>query len=353
MRVYSIERVSTMLTLLLRATNREPAAHVVCCSLYFCILFRHFRFNTVIARFGEQSELQVSSIEKVNKISKLQVAFAAIMDLVLDFTDHYFFTPHVYPATWPADYLPRQFLSLFLITTIGGIALYLITAALSFHFVFDKRLMKHPQFLKDQVRLELQVSLTSAPLMTLPTALMFLLEVRGLSKLTDSYGTGTLGLLSAGRDIVGFLFFTDMCIYWIHRGLHHRLIYKHLHKLHHKWKIPTPFASHAFHPIDGFMQSLPYHIYPFLFPLNKISYLALFVFVNIWTVSIHDAQYSVPGMLKPYINGSAHHTDHHLYFDYNYGQYFTLWDKIGSSFKNPSAFEGRSLPKEAEAAKQE
>ncbi|VTJ91650.1 Hypothetical predicted protein, partial [Marmota monax] len=46
-------------------------------------------------------------------------------------------------------------------------------------------------------------------------------------------------------------------------------------------------------------------------------------------------------ILKPFINGSAHHTDHHMFFDYNYGQYFTLWDRIGGSFKNPSSFEGK------------
>lgn len=64
------------------------------------------------------------------------------------------------------------------------------------------------------------------------------------------------------------------------------------------------------------------------------------MFVNIWTVSIHDGDYRVPGLLKPFINGSAHHTDHHLFYNYNYGQFFTLWDRIGGSFRNPSSFEG-------------
>lgn len=77
----------------------------------------------------------------------------------------------------------------------------------------------------------------------------------------------------------------------------------------------------------------------FLFPFHKLEYLCLFVFVNIWTVSIHDADYRVLDRLKPFINGSAHHIDHHYYFNYNYGQFFTLWDRIGGSFRNPSAFE--------------
>jgi lathosterol oxidase len=64
----------------------------------------------------------------------------------------------------------------------------------------------------------------------------------------------------------------------------------------------------------------------------------MFMFVNIWTVSIHDAEYRVMDVLKPFINGSAHHTDHHLFFNCNYGQFFTLWDRIGGSFKEPTAF---------------
>lgn len=65
------------------------------------------------------------------------------------------------------------------------------------------------------------------------------------------------------------------------------------------------------------------------------------MFVNIWTISIHDADYRVMFKLRPFINGSAHHIDHHYYFNYNYGQFFTLWDRIGGSFRNPSAFENQ------------
>ena len=57
-------------------------------------------------------------------------------------------------------------------------------------------------------------------------------------------------------------------------------------------------------------------------------------------MSIHDADYRVPDLLKPFVNGSAHHTDHHLFYNYNYGQFFTLWDRIGGSFRWPSSFVG-------------
>ncbi|KNC84177.1 hypothetical protein SARC_03599 [Sphaeroforma arctica JP610] len=70
-------------------------------------------------------------------------------------------------------------------------------------------------------------------------------------------------------SMLAFLMFVDFGIYWIHRGLHIPIVYKYIHKLHHKWLVPTPFASHAFNWLDGFSQSSPYHIFVFIVPLHK------------------------------------------------------------------------------------
>uniref|UniRef100_A0A6J0TM56 Lathosterol oxidase n=1 Tax=Pogona vitticeps TaxID=103695 RepID=A0A6J0TM56_9SAUR len=263
------------------------------------------------------------------------------MDLVLKYADAGVLTPYVYPTRWAEDDPFRQLLSLFVITNLGALVIYLLFGSFSYYFIFDHSLKKHPQFLENQVQREITHTLKSLPWISIPTVAIFFAEVRGYSKLYDNIEDSPYGWFGVFFSMISFLFFTDMCIYWIHRFLHHKLLYKHFHKPHHLWKVPTPFASHAFHPVDGFLQSTPYHIYPFFFPLHKVTYLGLYVFVNIWTISIHDGDYRVPNLMKDIINGAAHHTDHHLYFDYNYGQYFTLWDRIGGSYKNPSSFEGK------------
>ena len=265
------------------------------------------------------------------------------MDLVLNVLDQHLLTTYVYPETWPENDSLRQFLSLLLVVNVGGVIMYFSLASFSFFVVFDRTLMHHPLILDNQIRKEIAVTLKSVPFMSFPTVLLFLLEVRGYSRLyLPSNFTWPQFVWDIIFSTICFLVFTDALIYWIHRGLHHRSVYKYLHKVHHRWKVPTPFASHAFHPVDGFLQSFPYHLYPFIFPLNKYVYLVLFVFVNIWTVSIHDGDYRVPELLRPFINGSAHHTDHHLLYNYNYGQYFTLWDRIGGSFRYPNAFCGKA-----------
>src|SRR5579859_1032726 len=133
-----------------------------------------------------------------------------------------------------------------------GVILYFVFASLSYYFIFDRTYLSHPKFLKNQIRKEITLTMYSLPQMAVFTAPWFTAEVRGYSKLylnVDEYGWWYFVF-----QFPLFLVFTDCLIYWIHRGLHHPLIYKTLHKPHHRWIVPTPFASHAFHPIDGYSQ---------------------------------------------------------------------------------------------------
>lgn len=47
---------------------------------------------------------------------------------------------------------------------------------------------------------------------------------------------------------------------------------------------------------------------------------------------IHDGYFIMNNI---FVNGTACHTIHHLYFNYNYGQYTTLWDRVGNSYRRP------------------
>ena len=213
-------------------------------------------------------------------------------------------TTWTYSSTWARDNPYRQATSLFLITWLFGLVIYFICSSLSYQFVFDKNTFKHPKFLKNQVRLEIRQTMIAMPFMSMMTTPFFLAEVRGYAKLYDLPSHAPFYWYNFLQFPL-FILFTDFFIYLIHRGLHHPRLYKTLHKPHHKWIMPTPYASHAFHPIDGFSQSLPYHVFPFLFPLQKLAYVALFFFINIWTIFIHDGEYVSN---SPIINGAACHT---------------------------------------------
>ncbi|KAI9890961.1 MAG: c-5 sterol desaturase [Vezdaea aestivalis] len=250
-------------------------------------------------------------------------------------TKYFSLTPgkYAYMSALPRDNIYRQALTLYLITWCFGLVVYFVCASLSYYFIFDKKTFNHPRYLKNQIRMEIRQTMESLPVMAIFTTPFFLAEVRGYGRLYDSFADAPFVWYNP-LQFPFFLLFTDFWIYWIHRGLHHPLIYKTFHKPHHKWIMPTPYASHAFHPVDGFSQSLPYHIFAFVFPLQKFAYVALFIFINVWTVLIHDGEYVATSTI---INGAACHTGHHLSFSINYGQYTTLWDRIGGTYRPPSA----------------
>ncbi|KAI7861939.1 hypothetical protein BDF14DRAFT_1886640 [Spinellus fusiger] len=271
------------------------------------------------------------------------------MDTVLELADEYVFdslyektisasflnnsTAYGVFDSWDRDNAYRQTVSFTLILTVGGILFYLFAATLSYYFVYDHDMMKHPKFLKNQIRMEIECALTALPGIAVMTAPWFVGEVKGYSQIYGGVPQGFIGWAWIVLSVPAFLCFTDCGIYWIHRWEHHPLIYKRVHKLHHKWIIPTPFASHAFRAVDGYVQSVPYHLYVYLFPMHKWLYVAMFIFVNFWTVMIHDGAFVSHSTI---INTSAHHAVHHLYFNYNYGQYFTLWDRLGNSHRQPT-----------------
>lgn len=191
------------------------------------------------------------------------------------------------PASlWPRDNIYRQIVSLLVITQVGATSLYLIFSALSYYLIFDRRLEYHPRFLQNQIRQEIRSSLSAVPVINILTLPWFLAEVRGKSLLYQDvadYGWSWL-LVSS----VLYMAFNDFAIYWIHRLEHHPSVYKYIHKPHHKWigksptrslthahlelhklhsqhvpvltttSVPTPWAALAFHPLDGYVQSLPY-----------------------------------------------------------------------------------------------
>jgi len=249
------------------------------------------------------------------------------MDLVVKFVEPYTFDL-VLPDSWSHGSFSRQFVELLIVLTLGGEGIYFFGCGIDWLFFFDKSWLKHKKILKNQVAREVWSATTSAPFIALLTAPFLLGEWRGYSKMYywPSEGGGIPGMaLSA----LIFLLWTDCFVYWIHRFLHtFPSLYKYIHKEHHVWKIATPWAACAFHPLDGWAQSVPYLVFPYVFPVQKHQYMIMYAFVKLWSVSIHDRVNLTDSWI---VNGAAHHDIHHREFNYNYGQYFTVWDRIGKS----------------------
>ena len=123
------------------------------------------------------------------------------MVLVLRICNDYFLDKscaRLIPLSVPREYIRRQLISLSVITLIGIHVLYFLFVWCgmdTLQFILYHEMMKHPRFLKDQVKLEIQSSLRSFPGMMLLILPWFQAEVMGYSKLYD------------GLKIYGYIFF--------------------------------------------------------------------------------------------------------------------------------------------------
>jgi Delta7-sterol 5-desaturase len=127
----------------------------------------------------------------------------------------------------------------------------------------------------------------------------------------------------------------EIGIYWMHRTLHtNKTLYKYIHMLHHQYnkaETLTPWASIAFHPLDGILQASPYFVCLFFLPCHYLTHVLMLFFTAIWATYIHDA---MDWNVDP-IMGSKYHTVHHTHYIYNYGQVFTFCDRVWGTLRIP------------------
>ena len=135
--------------------------------------------------------------------------------------------------------------------------------------------------------------------------------------------------------LFAYLTLVEIGIYWMHRTLHtNKFLYNHIHQPHHKYDKAdtlTPWASIAFHPLDGILQASPYVVGLFIVPVHYFTHVFLLFFSGMWATNIHDSMW---GDFEP-IMGSKYHTIHHTKFIYNYGQWFTFCDDYWGTLHVP------------------
>jgi lathosterol oxidase len=224
-------------------------------------------------------------------------------------------------------------LAVFLLLTAAGFSYYLALAALSYlvFFVWGRERF-NPDFEPDWAvqRNAIWWGLISvagnAALMTPLHAL----ALSGWSRVYWDVGEHGWPWLIASTLLL--LVISETAVYWVHRALHTKWLFTHIHARHHSWRNPTPWVGVAFHPLDSFAQALPHHLCAFLFPIHGVVYLVSIAMLTMWAVAIHDR---VSLVRVWWLNYTGHHSIHHFYNNYNFGQYTTIWDRWMSTYRAP------------------
>lgn len=128
------------------------------------------------------------------------------------------------------------------------------------------------------------------------------------------------------------LLFHDFYFYWTHRFMHHKKIFRYVHRVHHESTNPSPWAAYAFHPWEALIQALVLPIMVVIFPLHPVAITLFLLYMIIRNVMGHLGFEIFPrGWTKnKWLNWTTavtHHNIHHERFHTNYGLYFSWWDR--------------------------
>lgn len=160
------------------------------------------------------------------------------------------------------------------------------------------------------------------------TAILWQKGVTGLY--TDFY---KYGLWYLPVSLLISMLIHETYYYWLHRWMHKPKVFKLLHKVHHDSNTTSAWTAFSFHPLEGFLQAiilpltillLPMHIYVLLFQLTLMTFSSV---INHLEIETYPKNFN-SHIIGKWIIGATHHSLHHKQFKYNFGLYFTFWDKL-------------------------
>ena len=215
---------------------------------------------------------------------------------------------------------------------------YLIPAGIAF-LIFWVIGRKHWNHLFIQKVFPKQKQLWKEFLYSMSTVLIFSLV--GLGVFTVEHLGITLiyhqisdyGVLYLVLSLVFAILFHDFYFYWTHRLMHHKSLFKYIHKVHHESVNPSPWAAYAFHPWEAVIQAMVLPILIFILPLHELTLFVFLAYMIVRNVIGHLGFEILPkGFTKnKWLNWNTsitHHNMHHKNFSGNYGLYFTWWDNL-------------------------
>ena len=217
-------------------------------------------------------------------------------------------------------------------------ARYLILAGIAYllFYVIWKEKWTHKKIQerfpdKTRIWFEFKYSMLNMLIFVITGLFVFYMSSLGYNKFYKhiaDYGWGYFFI-----SIIIMIFMHDTYFYWMHRFMHIKALYPYVHKVHHQSINPTPWAAFSFHPLEGFLEAAIVPIITLLIPVHPAALFIFILFSTMLNVLGHLGFEIYPkGFTKSkwmwWNNTSTHHNMHHHYFDYNYGLYFNIWDRL-------------------------
>jgi len=179
------------------------------------------------------------------------------------------------------------------------------------------------------VQREITYSILTVLLFSMVGFVVYLGSQQGVFQI---YGGPTPGPGLLLLEFAAFVLLHDAYFYWAHRAMHMRWLFRMAHRLHHRSRTPTPWAAYAFAPPEALLEAAIMPLAASLFPMHELT---AFLFVShmiVRNVIGHAGVELFPGWwlkvpVLRLVTTTTHHDLHHSHAGYNFGLYFTWWDR--------------------------
>merc|ERR1711962_315931 len=115
-------------------------------------------------------------------------------------------------------------------------------------------------------------------------------------------------------ELVACILIEEIGFYYSHRLFHHRLLYKHFHKLHHDWQSPISVTAIYAHPLEHYISNLgPVILGPMILGSHMSTAWLWIQLALLSTLNAHC------GYHFPFFPSPEAHDYHHLKFNQCYG----------------------------------
>ncbi len=156
------------------------------------------------------------------------------------------------------------------------------------------------------------------------------------------YGIIRFKLDGAGLGLIAVQFAImvvahDAYFYWMHRALHHKHLFRATHLHHHKSRTPTPWTAYSFASWEAVTEALFMPLFLLATSMMGIAYAGWAVLFFLWHMIFRNVMAHAGVELFPagwtdtkwtdWVSTTTHHDLHHQAGGYNFGFYFTWWDR--------------------------
>lgn len=199
-----------------------------------------------------------------------------------------------------------------------------------------KRLLRSRKIREDtpparQLVVEFLVSIRSIAIFSTIGISMFLLEGAGL--LPGPALAAEWGVVWAIASFVFMVMAHDAYFYWSHRLMHDPRLFRRMHRRHHRSQNPSPFTAYSFDIGEAAVMASFVPLWMIVVP-TPWAVLGLFMLHQIVRNTLGHSGYELMPSTSEgrpvvdFLTTTTHHDLHHAEAGWNYGLYFTWWDRM-------------------------